>query len=361
MGEPSGVGGLLLSALADPPRLAGLDGPGWTRLLAVARSEKLLAVLESRCADAQILCALPRPVRAVLADAAIAVDHRQTRARWEIGRVGGTLAPYSGPRLLLKGSAYLMAGLRPARGRDPGDLDMLIPHARLAQAEALLHGDGWRFAKSDPYDDHYYRAWMHELPPMVHETRGGELDIHHNILPRVSRWRADADALIAQSVAIGGGWSRLCDADLVLHSIAHLFADGPFETALRNLWDIHCLLDLIDAQGDAGWSALLARARRHRLEQPLGYALRACGRWLNRAIPDHALQVTRQRNLGARFAEALFDARLGDAGLRPATRKGVAARLLLMLRGHWIKMPPLMLARHAMVKLRRRPGGAAGA
>ncbi len=37
--------------------------------------------------------------------------------------------------------------------------------------------------KSDPYDDLYYRRWMHELPPLVHSERGQLVDVHHTILP----------------------------------------------------------------------------------------------------------------------------------------------------------------------------------
>lgn len=31
---------------------------------------------------------------------------------------------------------------------------------------------GWKMKAEDNYDEHYYRGWMHELPPMQHNVRG---------------------------------------------------------------------------------------------------------------------------------------------------------------------------------------------
>src|SRR3546814_3518312 len=139
----------------------------------------------------------------------------------------------------MKGSAYLHAGLPPARGRRIGDLDILVPRAALGDVEAALARHGWSQAKKDAYDDHYYRAWMHELPPMVHGERGSVIDVHHTILPLTSRLTPDAQALIDSAVPSGDGLLVLGPAEMLFHAAAHLASDGKFEGGSRHLWDVH--------------------------------------------------------------------------------------------------------------------------
>ena len=57
----------------------------------------------------------------------------------------------------------------------------------------------------------------------------------------------------------------LAPADMVVHAVAHLFADGDLAGGLRNLWDIDRLLRefageagfwaRLDASGTAAWVA----------------------------------------------------------------------------------------------------------
>ena len=60
---------------------------------------------------------------------------------------------------------------------------------------------------------------------------------------------------------------------MVLHSAMHLFYDGEFDHGLRDLVDIHRLLQRFGAE-PAFWQALPGRARVLQLERPLFYALR---------------------------------------------------------------------------------------
>lgn len=79
--------------------------------------------------------------------------------------------------------------------------------------------------KPDPYDDDYYRRWIHELPPLIHKTRDRMIDVHHTILPPTARITPDADALIADSIALENGLRILSPADMICHAVIHLFAD----------------------------------------------------------------------------------------------------------------------------------------
>ena len=101
------------------------------------------------------------------------------------------LAPLGCPVILLKGTAFVAAGLEAGQGRAIGDLDILVPRDRLDDVEAALLAAGWEWVKPDPYDDAYYRRWMHELPPLIHRERDRMIDVHHTILPLTARITPD--------------------------------------------------------------------------------------------------------------------------------------------------------------------------
>src|SRR3546814_8980596 len=81
----------------------------------------------------------------------------------------------------------------------------MVPCARLDAVEAGLIAAGWEWVKPDHYDDQYYRRWMHELPPLIHKERDRMIDVHHTILPLTARQTPDAEAMIADRLALGDG------------------------------------------------------------------------------------------------------------------------------------------------------------
>jgi hypothetical protein len=322
---------ILVHALRDPASAATLDAAGWTALLAIARAEQLIATLAHR------LEAVPKPAAAerVLADARASAEQGRSAALWEAEMARRALAPLGIPVILLKGTAYAAAGLAPAPGRTIGDLDILVPRPRLEEAEAALLAAGWEWVKPDPYDDAYYRRWMHELPPLIHRARDRMIDVHHTILPPTARITPDADALIAGSVPIGNGLAILAPADMICHAAAHLFADGDLAGGLRNLWDLHCLLEAFGTDG------LRARAARHGLTTALSRAGRLAHDLYGTSLPGDWH--------GLRAGDRLYRRRLlaRDGLGRPSRR---TTRLAFYIRSHAIRMPPAMLARHLWIK-----------
>lgn len=95
------------------------------------------------------------------------------------------------------------------------------------------------------------------------------------------------------------------------------------------------------------------RARELELERPLFYALRYAARLLNTPVPA---PVTAAAAAGRpnRILLALMDRLFGRVLLpdHPSCDDafGPAARFLLYIRGNWLRMPPLMLARHLFHK-----------
>lgn len=305
-------------------------------LLSVAKAEVLLGTLAEQAAGQDV-----PPRVAALFEAqrrATAVAHQ--RSLWEAHCARAALAPLGIAPILLKGTAYVAAGLSAGQGRQIGDLDILVPLDRLDEAEAALLAHGWQWLKSDPYDDAYYRRWMHELPPLIHREREAMIDVHHTILPLTHRVRPDAAALCADAIKARDGLLVLSPADRIVHCAAHLLADGELDGGLRNLWDMHCLL------GDVSdWDALAVRARRHGLLPAVERAARLAALLYGTTIPDGWRQ--------AQASDRAFINRLlarDDWGLptRAPLRRG------FYLRAHLLRMPPLLLARHLWTKWRRR-------
>jgi hypothetical protein len=336
---------LLVETLLDPGAVAGFAAPDWTALLTAARAERLLGTL------AEKLDGLPVPpdVDSILGDARLDAQRDRQQALWEIDRAMTATASLDCPVLLLKGSAFAAAGLLAGQGRAIGDLDILVPRGRIDAVEAALLAAGWEWVKPDPYDDDYYRRWMHELPPLIHVDRDRMIDVHHTILPLTARPKPDAAVMIEAAVPLGNGILVPRIDDMLCHAACHLIADGDMAGGLRNLWDIHCLLT---EHGEAPgfWATLGARAQHHQLGSAMRRAVRLSHRIFGTAVPVDWL--------GGGMLDGLFTARLltrNHWGLedRPLLRLG------FYLRSHWLRMPPLMLARHLWTKWRKgyRPVG----
>ncbi|PSJ43652.1 nucleotidyltransferase domain-containing protein [Allosphingosinicella deserti] len=328
---------LLTRILADPSRIGEVRD--WTALLCAARAESLGGTLAFRLEGSPV----PPKVASILLDARRDAAQARTQALWEAEMARRALADTGIPVVLLKGTAYAAAGLPPALGRSIGDLDILVPRTALPRVEEALLGAGWEWVKENAYDDHYYRTWMHELPPLIHRERDRMIDVHHTILPLTARRTPDAQAMIDDSVALGDGLRILAPEDMVLHAVAHLFADGDLAGGLRNLWDIDRLLRSF-TETPAFWSRLDARARRHDLLAPLQRALRLAARFYRTPV-EQALA-------GRSAGDALYERRLlARDGWGRATRRGT--RLGFYVRSHWLRMPPMMLAKHLLEKARR--------
>jgi hypothetical protein len=333
---------LLVSVLRDPQHAAGLDGSGWNSLIAAARAERLIGTL------ATLLRGLPMPDRValILNDATTDAQAERRQALWEADRARAALAGTGIPLILLKGTAYAAAGLKAGQGRSIGDLDILVPRDRLDEAEARLLAAGWEWVKDDPYDQSYYRRWMHELPPLIHRTRDRMIDVHHTILPLTARPRPNAAAMIADAVPLGDGLRILSPEDMICHAAAHMLADGGLEGGLRNLWDIHCLLEEFDGRVD--WpAALMDRARQHGLAGAVSRAARLAG---------HLYGPDRQARMSV--VDRLFIARLLSRDGWGQERNWLLGQGFYV-RSHLLRMPPLMLARHLWTKWRKgyRPVG----
>jgi hypothetical protein len=338
---------LLVTALRDPQSVSGLSGADWTGLVAAARAERLLGTLAHRV-DPRMA---PPAVARLLADARETAKQERRAALWEAEMARRALAPLGLPVVLLKGTAFAAAGLDAGQGRAIGDLDILLPRDALEEGERLLRAAGWEPVKEDAYDDAYYRRWMHELPPLIHRDRDAMIDVHHTILPPTARPKPDAAMLLADAVPLAGGLAMLSPTGILIHAAAHLFADGDMTGGLRNLWDIDRLCREFGERDDRYYPDLVEEAFHHGLGPAVLLALRLSHHLYGTPVPRYRRPF--RLDLALTPVDRLFVRRLlvrdgWGRQARPFTRLG------FYVRSHWLRMPPLMLARHLWTKATKR-------
>lgn len=346
--------------LADQPPV--WSSREWESVLGQARQSGLIGRLGMLYRDHGWMTAAPEGPRRHLASGLTLAERQQHEVQWEVHNLGKALAGLGAPVVLLKGAAYLMASLPPARGRLFSDVDMMLPHARLQAAEVALFGAGWVSDERDAYNQRYYRQWMHEIPPLRHVLRGSVIDLHHTITPPTSRFKVDAKRLFERLVPLSGcdGLSVLAPVDMVLHSTVHLFQEGEFDHGLRDLLDLLDLLRHFERQ-EAFWPELVDRARDLGLQVPLSHALRHLKR-LFAYTPPAAVTEDIQAMQPSAIQRAVMDWALQKA-LTPVhptcdnTSSGFA-RWMLYVRSHALRMPVHLLLPHLLRKawMRRFPG-----
>jgi hypothetical protein len=201
----------------------------------------LLSYLEARIEKSLVTTKLADN----LLSAKVHSDFYNAQISWATHCVEEALGHLEGPVVLLKGAAYRALDLGLAEGRLASGVDLLMPKDQLASAEEQLERSGWEAMKPDKYEQHYYREWMHELPPMQHRDRGAVIDLHHNILPPTARFKPDPAKLLEAAIPIpGSALYTLTPVDTPLHRCAHLFIDGDLHNSLRELVDVSALLSL---------------------------------------------------------------------------------------------------------------------
>lgn len=345
------------------------SGIDWDLLVRRARRAGLLGraafVLEQQAG----LESLPPEIRRHFVGAQLVADRQAEAVRWEVSCIAGALAAVGVPTLLLKGAAYVLAGLPPARGRLMSDIDILVPRVALERVESALMIAGWATTHHEPYDQRYYRRWMHELPPMRHVVRGSAVDVHHALLPVTARTAVDSEAIRAAAVPVPGhaGLLMLAPTDMVLHAATHLFHEGELHSGLRDLSDLDLLLRHFG--GQAGfWDGLQGRAQAVGLARPLYHALSHCTEVLQTPVPAAAMHAI-SRAGPAGIARPLMHKVYSEAFSAPlASEEGVmagVARWALFVRGHWLRMPSHLLVYHlahkAIVGMRERNDRSASA
>jgi hypothetical protein len=135
---------------------------------------------------------------------------------------------------------------------------------------------------------------------------------------------------------------------MILHSAVHLFSDGEFDNALRDLFDLQDLTAHF-IKTDAHWHALIIRANELNLSLPLYYALRYLKRCLHTNVPPEALNALKTvapGKLVSRLLDGIFERGLLPNNETCRDRLSAPARMALYIRGHSLRMPLHLLVPH---------------
>lgn len=340
--------------LSDPKCVVDWGLADWNMLIQQGYAIGMLAKVNDVLRSNQYFESVPKQVKWHFEAANAAFAGHVDAVNKECNHVITALSTVGIIPTFLKGAAYVLAEDNSCRGRIFNDIDVFIPKIQLAMAEKVLGWQGWVHADKDDYDESYYRKWMHEIPPLTHESRGTTLDVHHNLLPIIGRVKLDVSKLSDNLCNIAGKkCTVLCPEDRVLHSAAHLFLNGEFNNGFRDLYDLDQLIrQHINEQSDFLLS-LVQRSEKLVLQGVLYYCFRYSKYMFNTPIPESLSSIN------STCMPSIVKCKLMDAlflrALRPhhsSCSDGITFLSLhfLFIRGHWLKMPLPILLYHCVIK-----------
>ncbi len=351
---------LLCAVFINPQFALELDLSQWDMLIRQARRANVLARLGFLLEEAKISAQIPVQPASHIKSAQTYFERFYISLYREITCIHDALKDINVPLVFLKGTAYYLAANEAGKGRVFSDVDILVSEDKLQEVEIALIKAGWMTNTRDPYDQKYYRQWMHEIPPLRHLKRQTSIDVHHNILPKTTRFCPDAKQLLANIVKIPEKdvWV-LAPEDRVLHSATHLFHEGELTQGFRDLSDLDLLLKEFSTQKKF-WVKLQQRACELNQQIPLYYALRYTHRILQTPIPENVLIASEQQSqnkINTKLMDALFLRALMPDHESCNDRWTGMARWLLFVRSHWLKMPVYLMVPHLLRKTLRRAQG----
>ncbi|NVJ98121.1 MAG: nucleotidyltransferase family protein [Alphaproteobacteria bacterium] len=280
-------------------------------------------------------------LQTLLENAATRSAYDKRMLKFETERIERALLGTDIRVVLLKGSAYVAEDLLAGIGRRVSDIDILVKEEDLPEAEKLLRQAGWKdeVSTANPYDQKYYRDWMHELPPLRHSKRRTIIDVHHRLLPRTARISPDHLAMMADASPVGdGNLLVFAPVDRFIHSAIHIFADGALETPARSLLELFYLFNDLSVQER---DSLESRAAFLNVMSPVQIALWALKRYFG------VMVIVNKSNISKVL-------RLSIETMVENGRAAPLARVLLYVRSHYLRMPLPLLMAHLFRKAIRR-------
>lgn len=339
---------LLQQMLLNPSLILSLNNNQYNQLLSEGRSSRLLASLGFELQSSGLDREIPSGIYRHFKSALLVHEKQKRDLAYDCEKIRLALDSINEKLVLLKGGAYLLAGLPAGRGRLITDIDIIVPRNRIEAAEQALIGYGWAPGSINAYDDRYYRRWGHEIPPLTNAKRETTLDVHHNILPPTSGPNVDASLLFERLIEIETGIFTLSWQDMVIHSATHLFHEGEFHHGLRDLWDLDRMLRDFPGRDPLFWESLVSRAQELQLLGSLFHGMTYAQLVFGTPIPHEVIRdaTTWPRLLRKPLMDFLFlrafrpnhpDCSLPLTGL---------ALNLLYVRSHYLRLPLYLLIPH---------------
>ena len=324
----------LISLLQCPQRVSEVSDAQWNEIVETGRNSQLLGQLATALRRAGVFELVLPAVQRHLALDELTARRRAEAALWELKGMRRAIDPTI-PLVVLKGCAYMAADDTNATGRLFSDVDLMVPRANLDTVESSLISVGWKPSRVNDYDLAYYRNWMHEVPPMEHVRRHTVCDLHHAINPPVSRYYIPPEKLFAHLVEVLPGIHVLSPVDRVIHCALHLLQEGEPKKLLRDLYDLHLLLQQHFGP-DRDLTPLLLRAEELGVGAPTRTAVAAAQSLFVGNTTAQAPKGWLQKQVEVAALSTLGQGRLS----------GDLADWAVLAHSHWMKMPLRLLVPH---------------
>lgn len=336
----------LIALFLAPESIAGFSPSQCSDIVTVLREQKILARMCYRFQMAGVFDALDAKTQRHLLNAKQIADRQKEQVFNEAQELARILADTVSSLIFLKGAAYSMCAGALGQGRIYSDIDVLVPKQDIKRCEQRLAVGGWLGQDISDYDDKYYRKWAHEIPPMVHGQRGTIIDVHHNIVPIISKVSPDINTLTAHKEEIMPSIYVLSGPAQLVHAAIHLFRNEEYHGSFRDLTDLYLMLE---GQDDHFWLQSIDIAEQIGFMHELNLAFRYVHKILGLAIPDAVLAKCSVHK-PQRFNDYIFMRVLLPQHSLIAGSITPFRHLLAMLRGHILKMPLPILIYHLVVK-----------
>lgn len=327
---------LLLRCLAEDVQSSDLpdvtEREVWDRLVSRARRLGVAPLLYRQFQNQGI--PVPAGVDSTLAQSYWATTAVNIWRATELHRILAALSPAQVPVILLKG-AILAETVYPDIGtRSMADLDLLVPPARVDEADAIMGQLGYRTAAVDylGHTKRFLRIYGGELTYYNRNGHRSYLDLHWRLIHQEGVRDVldiDHDGLWQRSrrvVAPLSGARQLSVEDTTLYLALHL--------ALHHqLGDFRSLLDVdrvIRMAGTVDWPGLALRARTWHVRYITYMVLVLSKELFSTPVPDAFLQSLRPSRFRLALLKQIVDGpRIADGTLRLGSKGERLFHLLL--------------------------------
>jgi len=340
---------LIIQLFKEPNSLKELSLSQWQKILLVLRHHHLLARYADRLAQFGLYETLPEYCQHHFNNARIIADNQSLQVFFEARELCKNIGQDVNYLIFLKGAGYTLSGHPVGKSRIYNDIDVLVDKQSIKKIEQKLFFLGWVGEVGSDYDDRYYRKWSHEIPPLRHSQRGTIIDIHHNIVPPISGRAPDVTSLTNQMVKSPDGYSVLSPSAMTLHSAVHLFFNEDMTKGYRDLIDLHILMS--ECLETNYWTDLLQLAKETKFERELYLACRYTNLILGTQIPDLITSGIKPISLiKLRILDFMFFPILAPVHPYSKPRFYSLAEFMVLMRGHYLKMPLHVLTYHLLAK-----------
>lgn len=346
----------IISLLKNPELAADLSNLNWQILIKVLRKEQLLARFAINFKQQNIILR-DKELSAYLdihLNNSIKIAIRQSQSvKFEIAELARQLGQSSQQLILLKGAAYSVMNNLASEGRTYGDIDLLSNKDKIDGFEKVLNTYGWTGKEVNDYDDKYYREWSHEIPPLIHSSRGTVIDLHHNLVPIISGRAPNIELFVKDAIPVAE-MKVLRPSAMTLHSAVHLFLNEDYEHGLRNIHDISLLIS--EHHSAEYWADIYSLATDSNFTLELYLALRYCKKLFNTTVCESTYRKLSKRHssfIKNNYWDLVFRGALAPKHPLVTGHINKVGLILAYIRGHAAKMPLKVLIPHIFTKAYR--------